>query len=85
MLTTVGLHRLRAWNAKFHVAHTTPASSPRIHLGPVFHADVSLLRLLVTGGLGSPAGRFSAPLYRNYTHPPAFCLWSDASGDAMGG
>ena len=61
------------------------ASSPRIHLSPEFHADASFWRLLVKGGLGSPAGRLSAPLYRSFMQPPTFTLWSDASGDAMGG
>ena len=37
------------------------------------------------GGLGSPAGRLSAPLYRSFLRPPTFTLWSDASGDAIGG
>ena len=39
----------------------------------------------MAGGLGSQAGRLSAPLYRSYMQPSAFTLWSDASGDAMGG
>ena len=85
MLTNVGLHPVRAWDAKFHVAHTSAASSPRIRLGPELDADVSFWRLLVAGGLGAPAGRFSAPLYRSYMQPPAFSLWSDGFGDAMGG
>ena len=37
------------------------------------------------GGLRSPAGRLSAPLYRIFLQPPTFTLWSDASGDATGG
>ena len=85
MLTTVSLRFVHAWGAKFHVAHTSAASSPRIRLGPEFHADVFILRLFVEGGLGSPACRFFATLYRSYTQPPAFFLRSDASGDAMGG
>ena len=54
-------------------------------MSPEFHADVSFWRLLVTGGLGSPAGRLSAPLYSGFMQPPTFTLWSDASGYAMGG
>ena len=85
MLNLVGLPPARAWSAKYHASHTRAASSPRIHLGPEFHADASFWRLLVEGGLGSPAGRLSAPLYRSFMQPPTFTLWSDASGDAMGG
>ena len=85
MLHQVGLPPVRTWSAKYHASHTRAASSPRIRLGPEFHADVSFWRLLVTGGLGSPAGRFFAPLYRSFLHPPTFTWWSDASGDAMGG
>ena len=85
MLNQVGLPPARAWSAKYHPSHTRAAPSPRIHLGPEFHADASFWRLLVAGGLGSPAGRLSAPLYRSFLQPPAFTLWSDASGDAMGG
>ena len=51
-------------------------------MGPEFHADASFWRLLVEGGLGFPAGRVSAPLYRSFLQPPTFTLWSDASGDA---
>ena len=47
--------------------------------------DVSFWRLLVARGLGSPAGRLSAPFYRSYMQPPTFILWSNASDDAMGG
>ena len=54
-------------------------------MGPEFHADASFWRLLVDGELGSPAGRLSAPLYRSSLQPPTFDLWSDASGDGMGG
>ena len=85
MLNQVGLHPARTWSANHHAPHTRAASSPRIRLGPEFHADVSFWRLLVTGGLGSPAGRLSTPLYRSFLQPPTFTLWSDASGDAMGG
>lgn len=79
-------------NATQHVVVTPPRAShsraapyPRIRLGPEFHADVSFWCLLVAGGLGSPAGCFPAPLYRSYMQPPAFTLWSDASGDPMWG
>ena len=83
MLNQVGLAPVRAWSEKFHGPHARPASSSRIRLGPDFHAEVSFWRLLVEGGLGSVAGRLSAPLCRSYSQPPAFTLWSDASGDAM--
>ena len=85
MLNQVGLPPARAWSAKYHASHTRAASSPRIHLGPEFQADASFWRLVVEAGLGSPAGRLSAPLYRSFLQPPTFILWSDASGDAMGG
>ena len=85
MLNQAGLPPVRAWSAKYHALHTRAASSPRIRLGPELHADASFWRLLVTGGLGSPAGRLSAPLYRSFLQPPTFTLWSDASGDVMGG
>ena len=74
MLNQVSLPPVRAWSAKFHVSHTRAASSPRMHLGPEFHVDVSFWRLLVARGLGSPAGRLSAHLYRSYMQPPAFTL-----------
>ena len=38
MLNQVGLRPVRAWSAKYHASHTRAASSPRIHLGPEFHA-----------------------------------------------
>ena len=85
MLNQVGLPPALAWSAKYHASHTRAASSPRIHLGPEFHDDASFWRLLVEGGLGSPAGRLSAPLYRSVLQPTTFTLRSDASGDAMGG
>ena len=85
MLIQVGLPPVRAWSATNHASHTRAASSPRIRLGPEFHADASFRCLLVTGGLGSPAGSLSAPLYRSLSQPPTFILQSDASGDAMGG
>ena len=82
MLNQAGPPPARAWSAKYHASHTRAAPSPRIHLGPEFHADASFWRLLVEGGLGSPAGRLSARLYRSFLQ--TFTLWSDASGDAMG-
>ena len=85
MPNQVGLPPVRTWSVKYHASHTRAASSPGIRLGPEFHADVSFWRLLVTGGLGSQAGRRSAPLYRIFSQPPTFTLWSDASGDPMGG
>lgn len=85
MLNHHGLPTIRARSAKFHVSHTRTASSRRTRLGPEFHADVSFWRLMVAGGVGSPAGRFFAPSYRSYMQPPAFTLWSDVSGDSMGG
>lgn len=85
MLNHRGLPPVRAWGATSRVSHSHAASSPRIRLGPEFHADVSFRCLLVEGGLGSSAGRFSAPLYRSHMKPPAFTLWSDASGDTMWG
>ena len=85
MLNNLGLPPVRAWGAQCHVPQTRTASSRRIRLGPEFHVDVSFWRLLVTEGLGSPAGRLSAPLYRSYMQPLAYTLWSDASSDSMGG
>ena len=41
-------------------------------------------RLLVAGRLGSPAGPFTAPLYRSYLQLTAFTLRSDVSGDSIG-
>ena len=81
----VCLSLARAWSAKYHASHTRAAASPGIHLGPEFHADALFWRLLVEGGAGSPAGRLSASLYCSLLQPPTFTLWSDASGDAMGG
>ena len=52
MLNQVGLPPVRTWSAKYHASHTRAASSPRIHLGPGFHANASFWRLLVEGGLG---------------------------------
>ena len=52
MLNKVRLPPARAWSAKYHASHTRAASSPRIHLGPGFHANASFWRLLVEGGLG---------------------------------
>ena len=43
MLNEVGLPPARAWSAKYHTSHTRAASSPRIHLGPEFHADASFV------------------------------------------
>ena len=85
MLNQVGLPPARASSAKYHASHTRAASSPRIHLGPEFHADASFSRLLVNGRLVPPAGRLSAPLYRSFLQPPTFTMRSDASGNAMGG
>ena len=85
MLNNLGLPPVRAWGAQCHVPQTRTASSRRIRLGPEFHVDMSFWRLLVTEGLGSPAGRLSAPLYRSYMQPLAYTLWSDASSDSMGG
>ena len=65
MLSHLGFPPVRAWSAEFHVSRTR-TSSPRIRLGPAFHADVSFWRLLVAGGLGSPGGCFSGPLCRSY-------------------
>ena len=84
MLNQVGLPPVRTWSAKYHASHTRAASSLRIHLGPEFHVDSSFFHLLVAGGLRSPAGRLSAPLYPSFLQPPTFSLWSDSSGDAMG-
>ena len=50
-----------------------------------FHADVSFWRFVGGGRVRFSRALFSAPLYRSYMQPPAFTLWSDASGDAMGG
>ena len=43
MLNQVDLPPARAWSTKYHASHTRAASSPRIHLGPEFHADASFL------------------------------------------
>ena len=64
MLNNLRLRLVLAWRAKFHVAHTSAALSPRTHLGLEFHANVSVWGLLVASGLGSPAGCFSAPVCR---------------------
>ena len=85
MLNQVGLAPVRARSEEFRVPHARLASSSRNRSGPELRADVSFRRLLVEGGLGSVAGRLSAPLCRSFMQPPAFTLWSDASGDAMGG
>ena len=85
MLIQVGLPPVRAWSATNHASHTRAASSPRIHLGPEFHADASFGRLLVAGGLGSPAGRLSTPLYRSFLQPPTFTFEVRRLGRCHGG
>jgi len=57
----------------------------QITLGVEFHADLAFWRMLIEGELGSARGKFCAPLIRSFPQPPAYMLWSDASGDAMGG
>ena len=52
---------------------------------PEFHADVEFWRLLLEGALGSPVGTLHASLYSFCSQPYSRTLWSDASGDAMGG
>ena len=84
LLDQVSLPPVRAWSAKFFASHARTASSPPIHLGPEFHADVSFWGLLVAGRLVSQTGRLTAPLYRSYMKTLAFTLWSDASNDAIG-
>lgn len=34
MLNKIGLCPVSAWGAKFHVAHTSAMTSPRVHWGP---------------------------------------------------
>lgn len=47
--------------------------------------DVEAWRLMLEGTLDSPAGTLHAPLYRFCRQLHRRTLWSDASGDAMGG
>ena len=54
-------------------------------MGPEFHADASFWRLLVEGGLGSPTGRLSAPLYRSFLQPPTFTFEVRRLGRCHGG
>ena len=74
MLNQVGFPPAHAWSARYHASHTRATSSPWIHLGPEFHADASFWLLLVEGGLGSPAGHLSAPLYRSFLQSPTFTM-----------
>ena len=57
----------------------------RITLGLEFHADLVFWRLLIFDGLGSVGGTLGAPLIWSFPQTPTYTLWSDASGDAMGG
>ena len=56
-----------------------------IRSGPDFQADVDFWRLTVDGSLRSPTSCLSAPLIWSCPQPPTCTLWSDASGNAMGG
>ena len=63
----------------------TAQGATRKRIGPEFHADMRFWRLLVDGGLGSPSRLLTAPLVCFFDQPYSCLLWSDASGDAMGG
>ena len=54
-------------------------------LGPEFHADVEFWPLTVAWGMWSSVGTLEAPLYSLYPQRPSYTLWSDPSGDALGG
>lgn len=55
-------------------------------LGPEFRSDVSFWLMMIEGALGDDKrGRLEMPLYSFYLQPHCRTLWSDASGDAMGG
>jgi len=62
-----------------------PVFTRRITLGLEFHADLVFWRLLIFDGLGSVGGTLGAPLIWSFPQTPTYTLWSDASGDAMGG
>lgn len=92
MLNQLGLPPSQRWQDKWQGKLATSRGAREsaggrgpIWLGPEFHADVEFWRLIVAWGMRSPAGTLEAPLYSLYPQRPSYTLWSDASGDALGG
>ena len=62
------------------------SSAPAYASARSFYDDISFWRMAVQRALGPEGGgRLSTPLLSLYLQPHVRTLWSDASGDAMGG
>ena len=83
MLNQLGLSASKPWRDNLKMRR--PSRRTTLMLTPEFHSDVTFWRLLVGGALQNRMGALHAPLYSFFLQPPVRTLWSDASGDAMGG
>ena len=83
MLNQLGLSSGSPWKDNLEMRRARKRKP--LKLTPEFHSDVAFWRLLVEGVLQHRGGTLHAPLYSFFLQPPSRTLWSDASGDAMGG
>ena len=83
MLNQLGLSPIKIWQGQFLTSRVTRRT--RFKLKPEFHADVEFWQSMLEAALGSASGTLHAPLYSFCRQPHSRILWSDASGDAMGG
>ena len=89
IINQLGISPVRPWDEQFGVSGAGKGRRKLracVHLGPEFHDDISFWRMVVQRALRPEGGgRLSAPLLSLCLQPHVRTLWSDASGDAMGG
>ena len=83
MLNRLALPPIKIWQKK--ILPSRVSQHGRLQPTPEFHADVELWRLMFEGALGPPLGTLQAPLYSFCSQSCSPALWSNASGNAMGG
>ena len=89
IINQLGMSPVRSWDERFGVSGVGKRRRKLracVRLDPEFHDDISFWRMVVQRALRPEGGgRLSAPFLSLYFRPHVRTLWSDASGDAMGG
>ena len=89
IINQLGMSPVRPWNERFGISGVGKGRRTLrtcVRLGLEFHDDISFWRMVMQRALGpGGGGQAVCPLLSLYLQPHVRTLWSNASGDAMGG